>query len=124
MNWQELKSYVNEAGRTRAQHERVARTIGVNPDAKGNLLLHNINRRIEARIKSEGPEAISGFTPPNNRTTNHSPQRQRAPRNQNPPVTPQTPIRTLPNRAVRVVVTQFSPKGHERLADHCWCLRH
>lgn len=99
MKLRELKSYVNENGRTRAQHERVARIIGISPDAKGNLLLHNINRRIESRIKSEGPEAISGFTPPNNRSTNgnHLPQRQRGVlRYQNPPNRPLVPPAQTP----------------------------
>lgn len=77
MNWEQLRSYVNEEGRTRAQLQRVARTLGINPDVTGGLLLHNINRNIAARIRSEGPEAMSGFTLPNsNRNRNNGGSRR------------------------------------------------
>ena len=90
MNWEQLKAYVNEPERTRVQLERVAKSIDVNANVVGNLLLHNINRRIESRIKSEGSAAMSGFTLPVPRTRNgggNTPLQQRTPRNggDNPP---------------------------------------
>jgi len=71
MNWKQLKAYVNEPARTRTQLQRVAAAIGVKSDVKGDSLLGNINRRIESRIKSEEPDAMSGFTLPKARSTNN-----------------------------------------------------
>lgn len=130
---------MNEEGRTRAQLQRVARTLGINPDVTGGLLLHNINRNIAARIRSEGPEAMSGFTLPNSnrnrnnggsrRQTNTPRRRSRSSGQQNggnqPPQTPPQnngiAQQTIPNSLVRVAVNVFNPNTDyttlQRIAD-------